>query len=313
MGSFSRDYVAYGLHVRSSLPLPFPFDDERQESLTEREPDVTLRLGAPPAALSNARAQCRSPAGQVEWEAAPDAFLMNRPGVARCLVTEGRDILVEPHGSGSEVGMFLTGTPWIALLLQRGIVTLHASAAKVGAGAVLFLGRSGAGKSSCVAALLQRGHAMLADEGVGVVLDRRGRPLALPGNPRLLLGSDLLDALDWRERASKNPWAESGKYLVPVKRFHAAALPIRALYRLAFPRGDDIKIETLPSAATFAALGRNAFGESLLHGLGQEQTFFRTVAAMANGVSSARLRRSGSPRRIDAIADRIKSHLRDCA
>ena len=310
MDPFSRDYIAYGLHVRSACPVPFPFDDERQESLAEREPDVTVRLGAPPAALSNAREQCRSPAGQVKWEAASDAFLMNRPGVARYLVTEGRDILVEPHGSDSEVGMFLTGTVWVALLLQRGIVTLHASAAKVGAGAVLFLGRPGVGKSSCVAALLQRGHAMLADEVVGVVLDRRGRPLALPGISRLLLGSDMLDALGWRERASKNRWVESGKYLAPVGRFHASALPIRALYRVAFPRGDGIDIKPTRRAAPFEVLGRNSLSEPLAHGLGQQQTFLRVIAAIAKEVPCARLRRSGSLRRIDALADRIEIHLR---
>lgn len=309
MGSFSRDYVAYGLCVRSPIPPPSPFDYEREEALTEREPDVTVRLGALPAALPNARGQCRSPAGQAQWEATTDAFLMNVPRVARYLVTEGRDILVKPHGSDSQVGRFLPETVWAALLRQRGIATFHASAAKVGAGAVLFLGRSGAGKSSCVAALLQRGHAMLADEGVGVVLDRRGRPLALPGTPRLSLKSDVLDALDWRERASKNRWAESGQCWAPVDRFHAAALPIRALYRLAFPRGDGIEIETLRPAATFTALLRNAFGEPRLYGSGQ--TFFRISAAMAKEVPGARLRRSGSPRRVDAIADRIEVHLRD--
>ena len=79
--------------------------------------------------------------------------------------------------------MCLAGTVWAALLLQRGIVPFHASAVEFEAGAVLFLGRSGAGKSSLLGALLKRGRAMLADDVAGVVLDAGGRPVALPAYP----------------------------------------------------------------------------------------------------------------------------------
>ena len=92
------DYTAYGLHVCSSFILPFftPLS-----GLAHREPDVTIRIGAAPASLS-------APADRYgPWESAPGAFLLSVPGGARCYVTDGRDILVDPHGgSDLEVGVF---------------------------------------------------------------------------------------------------------------------------------------------------------------------------------------------------------------
>ena len=212
------DYEAYGLRVRSSVPLPFA--RVREDGPAAGEPDVVVRLGATPAALPGPADRRRTPGGRAAWEAAPDAFLISLHGVARCLVTGGRDVLVEPRGGDDrEIGMCLAGTVWAALLLQRGIVTFHASAVEFETGAVLFLGRSGAGKSSLLGALLKRGRAMLADDVAGVVLDAGGRPVALPAYPRLRLCADVVDALGWRGQAREKEWMQPEKYRMPVPPF----------------------------------------------------------------------------------------------
>jgi hypothetical protein len=70
--------------------------------------------------------------------------------------------------------------PFAAVL--RGLEVLHASAVVLGGGAVAFVGRSGAGKSSVAAALAHRGATFLADDVLA--LERReGRLLAHPGPP----------------------------------------------------------------------------------------------------------------------------------
>ena len=65
--------------------------------------DVTVRLGAVPRTLL-------LPAGHGTvtrtrlWQARPGAFLIHIEGVARFLVTGGRDVLIEPFGGGDEAG-----------------------------------------------------------------------------------------------------------------------------------------------------------------------------------------------------------------
>ena len=115
------------------------------------------------------------------WQARPGAFLMRVEDIARYLVTGGRDMLVDPLGTDDgEVVAFFASSPFTALLQQRGVATLHAASVATKAGAVLLLGRSGIGKSSLAAALVERGYPLLADDVTGVTLDAGGRPVVLP-------------------------------------------------------------------------------------------------------------------------------------
>ena len=83
-----NDYTAYGLRVRSALPLPIaflPVRPEDGERGSQDEPDVTVRLGEAPATLPGpARAGVRG-----VWEAVPGTFVLNVDGVARYLVHDG--------------------------------------------------------------------------------------------------------------------------------------------------------------------------------------------------------------------------------
>ena len=309
---FPRDYAAYGLRVRSSVPLPFARG--RENVPAAGEPDVVVRLGATPAALPGPADRRRTPGGRAVWEAAPGVFLISLHGVARYLVTGGRDILVEPRGGGDrEIGMRLAGTVWAALLLQRGIVLFHASAVEFEAGAVLFLGRSGAGKSSLLGELLKRGRAMLADDVAGVVLDAGGRPVALPAYPRLRLCADAVEALGWRGQAREREWMQPEKYRMPVPRFRASPLRIGALCLLAGSHGNGIEIEPVSPTVAFETLGRRAWRKPLLNGLGRRQAHFRVVAAMAQQVPVARVVRPEHSFQLDALANRIEAHVEEAA
>lgn len=293
-------YTAYGLRIRSALALPFLPDSGTEE------PDVTVRLGAVPPALP-------APAGRSRiWESAPGAFLLNVDRVARYLVTDGRDIVVEPAAGADvhEAGVFLTSSVFAALLQQRGILTLHASAIETETGAVLFLGCSGHGKSALLAAMLDRGYAMLADDVTGVVLDAGGHPVALSAFPTTRLWADVVDELGWRQRTQGKVRAALEKYLVPVERFRAAPLVVRAAFVLAPRNRDGIEIETQDVAAAFRSYWRHTYREKFLHGLGRQPAHFRAVSAMAKRVPVTRVTRPAWPHRLAKLAERVEAHLR---
>jgi HPr kinase/phosphorylase len=62
-------------------------------------------------------------------------------------------------------------------------VTLHGSLADVYGVGVLFMGRSGIGKSECVLDLIERGHRLVADDMV--VANRRGNDVLIGRGPEL--------------------------------------------------------------------------------------------------------------------------------
>ena len=296
------DCTAYGLHVRTPFALPYA----PAPGVPDGEPDVTVRIGAAPAALP-------APAGRHGlWETAPGAFLMHAPGVARYLVTDGRDVLVEPRGGGErDVGVFLAGPVFAALLQQRGVVTFHAAAVATGAGAVLLAGPAGGGKSSLLAALVDRGYAILADDVTGVAPDADGRPAALPAFPCLQLWADALDQLAWRGRARRKARPELEKYLAPVDRFRAAPLAVRAVCVLTFHARDGVAIETIPAARAFGWLWRSTYRMQLLRGLGRQPDHFRTLTALARRTPVVRVARPAHPFQPDALAARVEERLRE--
>ena len=310
------EYTAYGLHVRSPFALPFtplpggPRGERGPQGVRgpQSGPDVKIRIGTTPAALP-------APADRHGlWESAPGAFLLDVPGVARYLATDGRDVLVEPHGGHDDVGVFLIGPVFAAVLQQRGIMTFHAAALETGAGAVLFTGRSGDGKSSLLAALVKRGYAMLADNVAGVVLDADGRPVVLPAFPGLRLWADALDKLAWPGRMPGRMRPALEKYLVPVDdRFRSAPLPVCAVCRLISNTGDgdDVEVETVPAASAFRWLLRAIYRSMFLQGLGQHPACFRTVTALAKRVPTMCVAKHPWPLRPDALADRIEEYLRE--
>ena len=300
-----RDYRAYGLRVRSAIPLPFDPLPEPDAF----EPDVTVRLGAVPAGLPDGPGNITHTA---VWQARPSAFLLDFGEVARYLVTGGREVLIEPLGGNEDdVAAFFTSSAFTVLLQQRGVVTLHAAAVAAKAGAVLLLGRSGVGKSSLAVALVERGHPLLADDVTGVVLGAGGRAMALPGFARQRLWVHTLNEMRWRERAQSRVRQGMEKYWMPAQRACTEPLPVRAALVLTANDRSDVGIEPAPTGSAFWLLWENTHRRRAMDAMGQRPAHFRAVTALAQSVPVARVTRPRHPFLLDELADRVAIHLHD--
>ena len=291
---------AYGLRIRSEIPLPF------RSATREAEPDVTIRIGATPEALAPS-ADRFGP-----WQTVPGVYLLRVKGVARYLVTGGREIVVQPTG-GSEARLqdYLVGPVLAACLQQRGIATFHASAIATGAGAVLFAGRSGSGKSTLVAALLDRGYPMLADDVTGVVLDSEGRPTALAAFPRVRLCADAVDQLGWQARTrGPAPAGVDKRRFAPIESFRTEPLAVAAIFVLSPHTGAELEITPAPLAQAFWRLLQHTYRIKLIGLEERRGQHFRTVEALARRVPVTCIRRPVHPYVLDRLADEIERRLR---
>ena len=295
----SRSYRAFGLVFRSSLALPF------SPLAAHRQPDVVVAAGDVPAALP-------APVADHEtWQAEPGMFLMRVPGLADVLVRQGREIVVAPgRASAAAIGSLIAGPVAAALLQQRGLTTLHGSAAtSCDGGAALFLGGTALGKSSLVAALVARGHQMLADDLTALAW-RRGELMALPAFPALRLWSDALAHLGWEGRAREPLTEDAKKHLVPLpEAFCGVPVPVRRCYLLA--DGMDRETELTPMAkpsahvALFVHRYRRFFEVCAPSGA----TPFRTIAALVRRTPVLRAARSLDGFPLEGLADAVSQDL----
>src|SRR6266536_1366743 len=161
-------YRAFGLTIRSEIELP--------ELLPgEASPDLEIRFGKVPDKL-------RDPtAAGVCYEASSGQFLLKVDGHARYWATNGSEIVIQQdfRTARDDLRAFLLESVLGAILHQRGVLALHASAIEVRGGAAILAGPSGAGKSTLAAALAKRGHRVLSDE-IAAVTIREGWPCVLP-------------------------------------------------------------------------------------------------------------------------------------
>ncbi len=135
------------------------------------------------------------------------------------------------------------------LLAERGDLVIHASAVDTGAGAVLFAGPSGRGKSTTVAALARAGLPTLAEDGLVVELGGE-RPLAWAGARGIRLKGP------GEAAGTAAPDYPAG--LAQTSDAPAVGRPVAAVLALV-PRGDALTLDALSAGEAAAALGSSLF------------------------------------------------------
>ena len=210
-GMRAYSYWVFGLQVTSELSLP--------ELYAGAEPaDVVIRRGPVPDDLPDAQAH------GVLYQAAPGVFRLKVNGIARYLVTDGREIVVQADADAdaSAVRVFLLGSAMGALLLQRGILPLHTSAIESAGRCVAFAGNSGRGKSTLAAAFHGRGYRVLADDVLAVRDGRGVPPMAYSGSRELKLWADALDLLEIEADGLRRARPQVEKSCLPTGAVRAA-------------------------------------------------------------------------------------------
>ena len=242
------------------------------------------------------------------WQARPGVFLMEVEGVARYRIADGRDVRIEPLGGDpADIAAFFMGL-WAVLLQQRGVVTLHAAAIGTTAGAVLLLGRSGHGKSSLAAALVERGYALLADDVTGLVTCA-GRATALPSFANLRLWKQTLEKMHPSPEVLSRVRQGLEKYWVKASSACARALPVYAAIVLTPSRRADIRMAPVPPNDAFWLLCEQTHRRRALHAMGQRPALFRVATAVARQVPVMRAWRPRHPFLLEELANHVEAYM----
>ncbi len=296
-----RDYRAFGLRIRSSLPLPELIPDD-----SEGAPDARIDCGAVPADLPQAtlvRARVQAAAG---------ALLLRIDGVARYLVTGGDRIVIEPEAQANaeDVRLFLLGSALGALLHQRHDLVLHGSAIEVGGRCAVFLGTSGSGKSTLALAFRERGYPILTDDLSVVRAGRGGWPEVQAGYPQAKLWLDSLASVNIAGADLPRIRGAMEKRALPLDTsFFPSALPVSRIYILRADAGGDIRLEPVVGSGRFAALKSHTYRFRYLDGCGSKAEHFQSAVQLAQQVPISFVSRPRDLSRLAELVDRLEADL----
>lgn len=270
----TNQYRVFGLTVSSPLPLPAL----AVPSGISSPADIVISYGDTPAELS--APQVRG----IRFQAAPGEFLLRVDDVARFYVQGGYRITITPENGAHDNDLlpFLMGSAFGALLQQRRILVLHASAIEANDAAVVFCGPSGIGKSTLAAGFHRRGYRFLADDLCAISLAHE-QPAVFPGFPRLKLWADSLKRLDTsRDDLQCIRWgADLQKFFLPTENRCEEPVVLRSVFILNSTNSGRLELTPVPGTEKVDPLIANSYRMRFLHGLGGKKEHFKLCATVA--------------------------------
>lgn len=241
-------------------------------------------------------------------------FSLGTP-VGRFLVRDGKSVDIEPVRPLDEEGvrLFLLGSAFGALALQRGIFQLHCGAVLGRTGVLAFAADSGHGKSTLIAHLAARGFPVLADDTLPLRIRQGEPPVALHAVHRLKLLPDSMQVLGLDPSAfpaimsgqSKRSVFPSGE----ASRHTAAPLPLAGIYLL--ERADAASqpaITPVTGLDALAAIRANFYRPQYALRSGRQTAQIAAAVAIASTVSAFRLTIPWNLERIDETIRLVESH-----
>ncbi len=242
-------YSAYGLNIRSELPLP---EFSRLSGRDSTRFDVTISF-APLASWIDPVRELNS-----SWNvnSADSRFWFRGVGGFQVLAGSEIRITPEPGIDNRLLRMYVEGMMMATLLFQRGNFVLHASVVSIGGRSAAFLGHVGAGKSSTAAALHARGHAVVTDDNAAIDLSAAS-PHVTPAFPYVKVFPAIAASLGVSEDSLTLMHSSQPKCVHAVSTdFPDSAVPLDCIYVLS--RDAEITPRRLTNPAAVMELIRNS-------------------------------------------------------
>lgn len=184
-------------------------------------------------------------------------------------------------------------------LERQGKWVFHASAIDSPAGALVFVGESGRGKSTLAASFALAGHPFLTDDAL--VLEPWGQGyLVQPSHPSIRLWEDSRSTLvgENAELAPAVQYTDKARLLSgKALRFCLDARPLRCMYFLGNDDVDEVSIQPIAPSEALIALVRNSFVLDIESGASLSANFNRIVEIL----DSSTYFRLDYPRSFDAL------------
>lgn len=244
--------------------------------------DVVVRRGEVPEALSGTLAQGAA------WQCALGRMLVKPPSGMRFLVEDGKTIRYAANGADDlDVRLFLFGSPWAALVLQRGLLPLQASAVATGRNVFAFACRPRRGKSTLAAALAARGRAFFADDML--VLD----PTSFASSPKCWGCTDLKLWPDSVEMTGASAEAKvrtatgfDMMYATPAALSHSVSGRLKELYALHRRNSDrPCRIKRVAGRRSLTTLREYVYRLQYALAIVGSVQLSRWLVALANSIS----------------------------
>lgn len=293
-----KTYQIFGLNILSEIELPSP-------NIKASNFDAEIVFGKvdyPPPSFAAKGVCFYAKKNEVSYEI---------KDIARYKVSDGKQIIIEPLADADveSIKLFLNGPVFGALLLQKGLLPLHAAAFEYNGKAILISGNSGIGKSSTVAHIAKQGYKLIADDISCVRIVNNQVKVFSSGN-YIKLWKDSLQKLELEHKDLKKVRNKLEKFLYPVQTSSDSWI-VNKIYFLKSHNLNHVTIAAIKGAERFASIKDNTYRKVLIKGLEIEKEFFSLAMKIAMNVSVSTITRPNFGFHVEAIANAIMDDVNE--
>ncbi len=280
----SADFTAFGLNISSEILLPELYSVQKQGFQVDIEIKYSNLSKDWFEVGENNNYYCMD----------KDTIMFKIPNVAIFLVKEGKEILVSPMENVHEdqLRLYILGTCMGLILLQRKILPLHGSAIEVNGKAYAIVGDSGAGKSTLATAFLNRGHQLISDDVIPVMLTEGNVPVVTPAYPQQKLWKNSLEEFGIELDGLRPIIERETKFAIPVhSQFATKQLPLAGVYELTKTENELIDIQPINSLERLQVLYYHTYRNFFLEPSGLLEWHFTFTTSFVNNIQLYQIRR----------------------
>lgn len=254
-------YFGFGLHILSEIEFP-----ELSAALFDT-PDLMIKTGEIPG-ISNAKI---IQGNDISYIISDDELVFSIKDIAGYYAGYGREIIVAPNESVLEmrsIRLFTLSTAMAAILLQRRLLPLHASAILTNEELVFICGHSGAGKSTTLAGLIKSDYTVFSDDILVLQNDQENNMItAAASYPMIKLWEDSLQTLDHHLFQDRSFPIRPGvnKYGIFFhETFNCHQYPVKRILLLKIGEHNLIEAEKLTGMQAFEAVSNQIYRPMLI-------------------------------------------------
>jgi len=221
-------YKAFRLYITSDVPMPelLPLDDDTSNFPSSNI--LHIQAGTVPETLGR-------PAKLPYLQGDNQQLLFDVKETARFLIRRN-SITYMPHPNCDihTLRIFLLGACMAAVLQLHGYIVLHGNAISTdGKTCTVFVGHSGAGKSTIATWHFQRGAKILTDDVCAITFNDYGKPFVIPSFPQLKIWQHSADLLGINTQGLRQIYAKENKYAITTHaQFSEELLPLQQIFEL---------------------------------------------------------------------------------
>lgn len=290
-------YSIYGLTVSSELKCPLLFSATKQA-------DITIRLGSIPSSCIFA-----DPHKEANF-ADNSNVLLDIQEIAKYLISDGREVLIEPYPNAKEemIRLFLLGSALGILLHQRGILPLHGCGIIHNDKAILFLGETGIGKSTLAETFRRKGYKLLTDDVSALSFSNDASVKVFPAYPKINLMEETAKNFNISIEGLAEAHPKKRKYSVPVgESFCPDPKPLARIYILHQTDEKTIRLESPKKIAAIPFLIHNTYRKQIIEQMGLQQRHIDQCAILADNYPVRLLSRPDDLSLLPELADYLES------